>query len=176
MTFVYKASEPDEAQYSIEYYFAEKEGGSYTLDKTKTQVLSGKVGDTVTLNEKYMPEYINGYKLNKAKSDKSGVIASFDALTLKLYYDKVQTPVTPQPGGNEPGGSSTPDQPGKSRDNYQLIEINQRAGGTIATDSSLNARKVHRLPRTGARSGAYVCLLSGLSLLLGGLILAIRKK
>lgn len=64
-------------------------------------------------------------------------------------------------------------------DHTFTARYSKRADGAMATDPSLNVlkvQKVQKLPRTGARSSAHVYLLSGLSLLLGGLVLAIRKK
>lgn len=89
MTFVYKKSDSNEAGYRIEYYFDQDGTGKYVLDEARSKDYSGKVGTTMTLSEEQMPIVLDGYVLNKNKSNSTGTITTQPKLILKIYYGPV---------------------------------------------------------------------------------------
>lgn len=108
MTFVYVKKTPDQAPYTVKYYF-EIDDGKYQPDEQKTLNFSGKVGSEVTVGGDQLPETINGYKLNREKSKLTGTITVEPTLELQVYYDKIK--VTPNPDPDTPTEPSTPSKP-----------------------------------------------------------------
>lgn len=194
MTFVYKSVDPNTSAYTIQYYFSTDREGNYELDESRNIVLSGKIGETVTLNEIYMPPYLNGYRFNAEKSQKSGVITSFDSLILKLYYDREAQPgPAPEPGPSPDGHETLPSpshgqyeglpSPGMSaspQPGTVVIRTNPTTAATSpsqgqeAAPAQTDPAKV--LPRTGEDSTAPVTLRLLLMAAALGLVVIILKK
>jgi hypothetical protein len=107
-------------KYIVEHYKANSDG-SYPTDPTDTEILSGKIGDTVTAAAK---KY-DGYCLNPNAEGtvSSAVLVSIEdsdgIVVLKLYYD------TDIAGGGENG-----DQPDEIPDKYQKKLIFKVVNGT----------------------------------------------
>ena len=110
----------DSVSYIVEHY-KENADGTYSIAEEDTEILSGKIGATVTASA----NTYEGYCFNEAKSEAtaSGVLKAIssadDILTLKLYYDidnagGGDTPDTPDNPDNpdNPVNPDTPDVPG----------------------------------------------------------------
>ena len=91
----------DSVKYIVEHY-KENADGTYSIVEEDTEILSGKIGATVTASA----NIYEGYCFNEAKSEAtaSGVLKAIssesDIITLKLYYDI-----------DNAGGGDTPDNP-----------------------------------------------------------------
>ncbi|HHT44660.1 MAG TPA: InlB B-repeat-containing protein, partial [Fastidiosipila sp.] len=92
MVFTYMKDAPNIAEYRVEYYFDKDGSGKYLLDTDRTLILSGELGETVTLSEDLRPPYLDNCRLNLEKSTISGVITSFSTLYLRVYYDGAPEP------------------------------------------------------------------------------------
>ena len=75
------------ASYTVEYYLEGTEGaGDFVKDESKTETVSGSVGEEVTLS----PKAIAGYAFDSSNANNvlGGTISDESPLVLKLYYKK----------------------------------------------------------------------------------------
>ncbi len=123
----------DSVSYIVEHY-KENADGTYSLVEEDTEILTGKIGNTVTATAKTYEDYC--LNIDRSEATSSGVLKSIsnasDILILKLYYDIDK--VGGEDGDDGDEGDGTPDK-------YQKKVIFKVVNGTwsdgTATDKTV---------------------------------------
>ncbi|MGI5056343.1 leucine-rich repeat domain-containing protein [Treponema socranskii] len=79
----------DEASYMVKHYQEKAEGG-YPAEPTKTESLSGKVGESAA----YTTKTYEGFTYNSAHTQISGTISADGSTVIKLFYERNTVNVT----------------------------------------------------------------------------------
>ncbi|MEE1320105.1 MAG: InlB B-repeat-containing protein [Acutalibacteraceae bacterium] len=116
----------DYVSYTVEHY-KENADGTYSIVEEDTEILSGKIGDTVTASANTYEGYC--FNVTQSEATVSGILKAIssasDILTLKLYYDI-----------DKIGGGENGDKGDDVSDKYQKKVIFRVVNGTWSDGTS----------------------------------------